>query len=308
MKKRIFLSLCLAFVFITAIAFTASAESTYSEFWYQSADGNWHVKDEKGNLIKNCWFCDDAVPSNGRNIWYLIDAKGDMISGGLVKDTSGNYYSLETRHEGRYGMLRYVSGTYDGVSLTLNPEHNGSFAGIMNPDGITGLAALYGEKNISIGSGVGDCVYSSDFLTRKNAAGPASTSSGPGSNSVVYDGKTVTYNGKTYQVDFNWGYHYLTGYSATTRTASGTYGTPHHTLSGPKAMLGKTVYIRRVSGPLGSEYDGIYVFEDTGGAAVETGTSNTMNTPVADIFVSTIEEAVSITARGWTTVEMIILK
>ena len=42
-----------------------------------------------------------------------------MVNTGLVQDQTGNIYSLETSHNGYYGMLRYKSGAYDGVYLDL---------------------------------------------------------------------------------------------------------------------------------------------------------------------------------------------
>lgn len=59
---------------------------TFSEYWFQDPQGNWKVRDNNGNVVKNAWLCDDAVESNGQNIWYLIDATGNMVSTGLVQD------------------------------------------------------------------------------------------------------------------------------------------------------------------------------------------------------------------------------
>ena len=110
----------------------AAESSTFSEFWFQDVDGSWKVKDNNGNIVKNAWLCDDAVSSNGSDVWYLLDANGNMVTSGLVQDKTGNYYSLEMNHNGYYGMLRYKSGNYDGVNLSLEGSHNGSFAKILN--------------------------------------------------------------------------------------------------------------------------------------------------------------------------------
>ena len=139
---------------------------TFSEYWYQDGAGNWKVRDNNGNTITNAWLCDDAVPSNGQDIWYLIDSNGNMVSAGLVQDQTGNIYSLETSHNGYYGMLRYKSGAYDGVYLDLESSHGGSFANIKNAEGRSGLQVIYGLTQVNIDNS--NCVYTSSF---RNSSG-----------------------------------------------------------------------------------------------------------------------------------------
>ena len=164
MKKKI------AFIISTLIMSLSlpllSHASTFSEYWYQDSQGNWHIQDQNGNTITNAWLCDDAVPSNGQNIWYLIDSNGNMVSAGLVQDQTGNIYSLETSHNGYYGMLRYQSGAYDGVYLDLESSHGGSFANIKNQDGRNGLQAIYGLTQVNIDNS--NCVYTSSFRNSYN--------------------------------------------------------------------------------------------------------------------------------------------
>ena len=138
-----------------------SYASTFSEYWYQDNQGNWHIKDNNGNMVTNAWLCDDAVGSNGQDIWYLIDSNGNMVSAGLVQDQTGNIYSLETNHNGYYGMLRYQSGAYDGVYLDLESSHGGSFAKIKNQEGVAGLQGIYGLTQVNIDNS--NCVYTSSF-------------------------------------------------------------------------------------------------------------------------------------------------
>ena len=57
-----------------------SYASTFSEYWYQDNQGNWHIQDQNGNMVTNAWLCDDAVPSNGQDIWYLIDSNGNITA------------------------------------------------------------------------------------------------------------------------------------------------------------------------------------------------------------------------------------
>ena len=138
-----------------------SYASTFSEYWYQDNQGNWHIQDQNGNMVTNAWLCDDAVGSNGQDIWYLIDSNGNMVNTGLVQDQTGNIYSLETSHNGYYGMLRYKSGAYDGVYLDLEASHGGSFAKIKNQEGVTGLQGIYGLTQVNIDNS--NCVYTSSF-------------------------------------------------------------------------------------------------------------------------------------------------
>lgn len=164
-----------------------SYASTFSEFWYQDSQGNWHIQDNNGNMVTNAWLCDDAVPSNGQDIWYLIDSNGNMVSAGLVQDQTGNIYSLETSHNGYYGMLRYQSGAYDGVYLDLESSHGGSFANIKNQDGRSGLQSIYGLTQVNIDNS--NCVYTSSF---RNSSGYA--------DNKQKTPETINIGGKTYLV------------------------------------------------------------------------------------------------------------
>ena len=150
----------LSFVYMFCMPAYANTP-TFSEYWFQDSQGNWKVRDNNGNVVKNAWLCDDAVESNGQNIWYLIDATGNMVSTGLVQDQTGNIYSLETSHNGYYGMLRYKSGAYDGVYLDLESSHGGSFAKIKNQEGVAGLQGIYGLTQVNIDNS--NCVYTSSF-------------------------------------------------------------------------------------------------------------------------------------------------
>ncbi len=155
----------IAVIAMAVMAFAAITveAATFSDVWFQNADGTWSVRMADGSVLKDAWFCDDAVPSNGKDIWYLIDKDGKMMSAGLVQDGTGNYYSLEMEHNGFYGMLRYKSGTYDGVSLQLESQHNGSFAAIRNADGIEALKAKYGVTKLAINNS--NIVYSSTIVS-----------------------------------------------------------------------------------------------------------------------------------------------
>jgi len=154
----------LSLLMIAALSLTAFAAS-YSDNWYQDGNG-WHIKDGSGATVKNAWVCDD-VQDPTRSTWYLIDGNGDMVSNPLVKDGTGNHYSLETAHDGYYGMLRYKNGTYDGMALTFEQSHNGSFGAVKN--GLDALKAKYSVKDIS-NINNSNCVYTSSFGTGKGSS------------------------------------------------------------------------------------------------------------------------------------------
>ena len=186
MKKKL-LSILTSTLFISLSLPLCSYASSFSEFWFQDTNGTWKVQDQNGNVVKNAWLCDDAVPSNGQDIWYLIDSNGNMVSAGLVQDQTGNIYSLETSHNGYYGMLRYKSGAYDGVYLDLESSHGGSFANIKNQDGRSGLQSIYGLTQVNIDNS--NCVYTSSF---RNSSGYA--------DNKQKTPETINIGGKTYLV------------------------------------------------------------------------------------------------------------
>lgn len=173
-----------------------AAEASYSQYWYQDSAGNWKIKDGNGNTVTNAWVCDDAIQSNGQNVWYLLDANGNMITSGLVQDGTGNYYSLETNHNGYFGMLRYQSGNYDGVYLDFESSHNGSFAKIKNADGIEALKAKYGVTSVAHINN-NNCVYTSSF---KNNIG---TTSSPGNSITQNSGSGQVTSSKYTDMSFS---------------------------------------------------------------------------------------------------------
>lgn len=169
----------------------AAEQPAFSSYWFEE-NGQWRIRDGSGNIIKGAWVCDDAITTNGNDVWYLIDENGYMVYSGLVQDNTGNYYSLEMNHNGNYGMLRYASGNYDGVQLSLEGTHNGNFAKILNQDGIDALAAKYGVKHFAIDNS--NCVYTSTFSVT-SGGGSSNGSNGPSGNSGTQSGGSSTQTG-----------------------------------------------------------------------------------------------------------------
>lgn len=177
---------------------------------------------------------------------------------------------------------------------------------------LTGVAAYaYTQEEIDMMTGPSTGVPNT--WTANGQSGWIQVPYGQLVNATDNEDGTYTFEGKRYRIDSNWGEHCLTGYAATGNcTASGKMPTVYHTVSGPRSMLGKVCLIRgkRLSnGKTGTEktYDGIYVFEDTGGTAVEYGLPTTMNTPVVDIYRETLDEARAVSANGQIVADVYIL-
>ena len=141
------------------------AGGTFSPNWYIDNVGVWRIRNKAGQTVVNAWVCDDVITANGKNVWYLLREDGAMVAAGLVQDRTGNFYSLETDHNGYFGMLRYRDGYYNcngqQVYLTFNREHNGSFGAITNADGLEKLMAIYGITQYGIGNE--NSVYTAAF-------------------------------------------------------------------------------------------------------------------------------------------------
>ena len=139
----------------------SKAVATYSKNWFIDAAGIWKIRNKAGEEVKNAWLCDDAVKANGENVWYLLGTDGAMITAGLVQDASGNYYSLETAHNGFFGSMRHQNGTYDGIYMEFSQKHDGTFGAITNQSAIDALKAKYGVTTIGFGND--KCVYTKSF-------------------------------------------------------------------------------------------------------------------------------------------------
>jgi len=107
-----------------------AAELSQSVRWTGSGD-RWQISDNKGGFIKNCWFQDDVTGH-----WYLLGAEdGSVMYAGLVTDKSTNKtYLLNPNHDGTFGRMLTVDGTYNlngkNVHLSFNQSHDGTFGAI----------------------------------------------------------------------------------------------------------------------------------------------------------------------------------
>ncbi|MDO4489245.1 MAG: InlB B-repeat-containing protein [Eubacteriales bacterium] len=138
---------------------------TYSQYWVNNTDGSWSVRNRSGQMVTGSWVCDDAVTSNGKNAWYLIGRDGKLVTTGLIRDASGNFYSIETAHNGYFGMMRFRNGYYncggENIYIEFEQSHNGSYGAIKNADAISRLTAIYGVNNVNVAST--QCTYTASF-------------------------------------------------------------------------------------------------------------------------------------------------
>ena len=133
-------------------------------------------------------------------------------------------------------------------------------------------------------------------------AGKAAEAGSAGSTTVeeTADGTVYEHDGVRYKKGESWGEHRLTGYSAERNgrsTASGQTARAGHTVAASSVLpLGTVLIVEGASGPNASDYNGVYVVEDRGGAKVEEG--------LVDIFFETHAEAAAVTDNGWNTAKV----
>ena len=146
------------------------------------------------------------------------------------------------------------------------------------------------ESNKSLGN-----TDNADPVKAKEAS--AETQSGNNIVSGSGDDTVYSFEGKQYTKESLYGSRTLTGYAAeesgTDMTYSGKRAKAHHTVATPSDIpLGTVIIIEGISGPNASMYNGVYVVEDRGGAALESK-------GLIDIFCASYDEAYAVTASGW---------
>lgn len=121
----------------------------YTNYWRTDIYGQWHVYDRYNNMLSNCWFCDD-LKTGLKNQWYVIDASGNLVTNGLLRSASGNFYSVETTPGENYGMIRNVSGVYNGIYIDIESNDMSRIGVIKNMDAINLLSQLFGVRDVSV--------------------------------------------------------------------------------------------------------------------------------------------------------------
>lgn len=102
--------------------------SNQTDRWQGSGD-SWKLLNESRNgYVTNSWFQD--LDSS----WYMLGADGTMYSGLVTDQSTGKSYLLNTVHDGTYGRMLHVNGTYTingkSVYLEFNQQNDGTFGAI----------------------------------------------------------------------------------------------------------------------------------------------------------------------------------
>lgn len=172
MDRRRITAFIMTVVMIVLSVFPVSASTGYSVNWKQDETGRWFVQKNDGTVIKNAWFGDDTDPVDVK--WYILGSDDFMVEAPLVCDKTGTYYSIETSHNGNFGMMRNKSGVYDGISITINESRNATYGAIMNRDAIDALKKKYGAVNVEIDNS--NIIYASRLVTSGIASSSSSSS------------------------------------------------------------------------------------------------------------------------------------
>lgn len=172
MDRKRFTALILTVVMIVLSVFPVSASTGYSANWKQDKNGKWFVQKTDGSVIKNAWFGDDSNPAEIK--WYVLGSDGFMVEAPLVCDKNGTYYSIETAHNGNFGMMRNKSGVYDGISITINENHNATYGAVTNKEAIDALKKKYGVVNMEIDNS--NIIYASRLVSSGISTSSSSSS------------------------------------------------------------------------------------------------------------------------------------
>ena len=125
------LAITAAIALALSAQYAGAAFASQSARWVGSGD-SWQVKSADGSdYLKNTWFQDDITGH-----WYMLGAgDGTLMYAGLVTDqATGKTYLLNTEHDGTYGRMLTVNGTYTlnghTVTLQFDQDHTGSFGAV----------------------------------------------------------------------------------------------------------------------------------------------------------------------------------
>lgn len=126
MKKMIKV---LGLTLLMSLSVSMISMAAQTDRWTEQ-NGTWYLKNEQNNgNVVNSWFQD--LDSS----WYLLAPVDGHMYAGLIHDTlTDRWYFCQTEHDGWYGRMAHVNGTYKvngkEVSLTFEQEHNGYFGAI----------------------------------------------------------------------------------------------------------------------------------------------------------------------------------
>lgn len=118
----------------TSMGIVSWADSTtgiisQTDRWQGSGDSWKLLNESRTGYVTNSWFQD----LDGS--WYMLSQDGTMYSGLVTDQSSGKSYLLNTNHDGTYGKMLTVNGTYTvngkSVYLEFDQTHNGTFGAIL---------------------------------------------------------------------------------------------------------------------------------------------------------------------------------
>lgn len=127
-KLRKILAVSMLSLSLTMSVGIVSWASNQTDRWQGTGD-SWKLLNEARNgYIMNSWFQD--LDSS----WYMLGADGTMYSGLVTDQSTGKSYLLNTVHDGTYGRMLHVNGTYTingkSVYLEFNQQNDGTFGAI----------------------------------------------------------------------------------------------------------------------------------------------------------------------------------
>lgn len=95
--------------------------------WEGTGD-TWKLKDNNGGYVVSSWFQD----LDGS--WYLLGSDGIMFSGLITDQSTGKTYLLNTNHDGTFGRMLTIDGSYNingkDVYIAFNQSHDGTYGAI----------------------------------------------------------------------------------------------------------------------------------------------------------------------------------
>ena len=136
---------------------TGTATGSVNTFGWQGSGNSWYYY-SNGSKVTG-WVYD------GSNWYYCNTSDGAMVAG-WIQDSTGNWFFLNTAHDGTYGCLK--SGwVYDGGRwYYLNTSHDGTYGAMK-----TGWVTVNGKQyylNPNAGGPLGSMVTGTHYISGRN--------------------------------------------------------------------------------------------------------------------------------------------
>lgn len=148
---------------------------TFSYSW-KLTDKGWIVLDDKGNMVKNTWYCDNR---KGTNDWYILDENGYLVTNEVVSQTDKKgkkHYYLLSQDAATLGKMIVTNGQYKGLYLSFNQEKDSFYGEItINYEGIKELIMNFNVKSYN---SISTSYVYANTLTTNNTMLMSKTTSG----------------------------------------------------------------------------------------------------------------------------------